>query len=101
MAHRSVRPTRDRDVQNAVEVIQRSGPYACEHVLRAMYQAVYAYADTRDAEILVQFARNALGTIALRELYEYEKAVEMAPGAPRGPGRSAADVRTEVRSLLA
>lgn len=61
-------------------------------VLRAMYEAIYAYRDTDDVEHLRRFAESARLTALARSSDDYVKASEAAPTSSMGPGRPLAEI---------
>lgn len=78
----------DPRVERAAEAVE----YDAGRVLRAMYEAIYAYRDSSDVEHLRRFAESARLTAVARSSSDYVKASEAAPVSSTGPGRSLAEI---------
>lgn len=78
-------------VTHAVQVVRESDA-STENVLREMYRAVYAYHESQDPAVLVEFAKDAVATIEVHSTPEYAKDAQGAPRVPAARGRSLEEI---------
>ncbi len=65
---------------------------APERVLTSMYEAVFAYHESHDPTVLIEFAEAARLTAIVHSSPGYEKTLESAPRHSGRPGRPLADI---------
>ena len=65
---------------------------APDRVLTAMYEAVFAYHESQDPAVLIEFAEAARLTAIVHSSPGYEKTLESAPRHSGRPGRPLADI---------